>query len=135
MSNMVDTSETGRPSVLVVDDEDNISFLVSSALRLAEIDVVTASNGRDAVTLAASARPDAVVLDLHLREGNGIDVMRALRQVGTLPTFIVLTNHSGLPYRKAALEAGADHFLDKSTEIPLVLSLIRTLQRGARTTK
>ena len=38
-----------------------------------------------------------------------------------------------LPYRKAALEAGAHHFFDKSTEIPLMLSLIRTLSRGAKT--
>ena len=94
-----------------------------------------ADNAHAATKEILEVHPDAVVLDLHLREGNGIDVMRALRQVGTVPTFIVLTNHSGLPYRKAALEAGADHFLDKSTEIPLVLSLIRTLQRGARTTK
>ena len=83
---------------------------------------------------SASSSPDVVVLDLHLREGNGIDVIRALRQAGTDPTCIVLTNHSGLPYRKAALEAGAHHFFDKSTEIPLMLSLIRTLQRGAKTT-
>ena len=80
-------------------------------------------------------RPDAVVLDLHLREGNGIDVVRALREAGTLPTCIVLTNHSGLPYRKAALDAGAHHFFDKSTEIPLMLSLIRTLPGGAKTPK
>jgi DNA-binding NarL/FixJ family response regulator len=91
-----------------------------------------ADNAQGATREILELRPDAVVLDLHLREGNGIDVIRALRQAGTPPTCIVLTNHSGLPYRKAALEAGAHHFFDKSTEIPLVLSLIRTLPSSTK---
>jgi DNA-binding NarL/FixJ family response regulator len=94
-----------------------------------------ADNARAATAGIVGLRPDVVVLDLHLREGSGIDVIRALRDAGTLPTCIVLTNHSGLPYRKAALDAGAHHFFDKSTEIPLMLSLIRTLSRGAKTPK
>lgn len=91
-----------------------------------------ADNARTATADIVELRPDAVVLDLHLREGNGIDVIRALRQAGTVPTCIVLTNHSGLPYRRAALDAGAHHFFDKSTEIPLMLSLIRTLPSGSK---
>ena len=87
-------------------------------------------NARSALADIRSLDPDLVVLDLHLREGNGVDVIRALRasdKAGRLPTLVVLTNHSGLPYRKAAREAGADHFFDKSTEIPMMLSLIRSL--------
>jgi len=94
-----------------------------------------ADNAQGATREILELRPDAVVLDLHLREGNGIDVIRALRQAGTDPTCIVLTNHSGLPYRKAALEAGAHHFFDKSTEIPLMLSLIRTLPSSTKPAK
>lgn len=88
-----------------------------------------ADNARTALAEIRSLNPDLVVLDLHLREGNGVDVIRALRAAGetSLPTLVVLTNHSGLPYRKAAREAGADHFFDKSTEIPSMLSLIRSL--------
>ena len=90
-----------------------------------------ADTARAATAAILALRPDAVVLDLHLREGNGIDVIRALRRTETVPTCIVLTNHSGLPYRKAAQEAGAHHFFDKSTEIPLLLSLLRTLSASA----
>jgi two-component system OmpR family response regulator len=87
-----------------------------------------------AITDIRTLKPDAIVLDLHLREGSGVDVMRALRQAGDalLPHLIVLTNHSGLPYRKAAREAGAHHFFDKSSEIPLMLSLIRSLLGAAK---
>ena len=94
-----------------------------------------ADNAPDATPAILELRPDAVVLDLHLRTGNGIDVIRALRETGNVPTCIVLTNHSGIPYRKAAVEAGAHHFFDKSTEIPLMLAVIRTLSRGAKTPK
>jgi len=91
-------------------------------------------NARSALADISSLDPDLVVLDLHLREGNGVDVIRALRasdKAASLPTLVVLTNHSGLPYRKAAREAGADHFFDKSTEIPMMLSLIRSLMGSA----
>ena len=86
-------------------------------------------NARTAIADIPAVKPDIVVLDLHLREGNGVDVMRALRQgagASPLPQLVVLTNHSGLPYRKAARDAGAHHFFDKSSEIPLMLSLIRS---------
>ncbi len=96
-----------------------------------------ADNARVAIAEIRSLDPDVVVLDLHLREGNGVDVIRALRSDDTAgsATLVVLTNHSGLPYRKAAREAGADHFFDKSTEIPLMLSLIRSLLGATRTDK
>lgn len=93
-----------------------------------------ADNARGAITDIGSLKPDVVVLDLHLREGNGIDVMRALRsaEAAAIPQLVVLTNHSGLPYRKAAREAGAEHFFDKSTDIPLMLSLIRSQHATAQ---
>ena len=96
-----------------------------------------ADNARAAIAEIRSLNPDLVVLDLHLREGNGVDVIRALRTAdpASSATLVVLTNHSGLPYRKAAREAGADHFFDKSTEIPLMLSLIRSLLGATRSDK
>jgi len=96
-----------------------------------------ADNARAAIAEIRSLNPDLVVLDLHLREGNGVDVIRALRTAdpASSATLVVLTNHSGLPYRKAAREAGADHFFDKSTEIPLMLSLIRSLLGATRPDK
>ena len=104
----------------------------SSALVVGQAD-----NARAAIAEIRSLNPDLVVLDLHLREGNGVDVIRALRTAdpASSATLVVLTNHSGLPYRKAAREAGADHFFDKSTEIPLMLSLIRSLLGATRPDK
>jgi DNA-binding NarL/FixJ family response regulator len=123
--------------VYLVEDSPILTKLLVGLLQ-AEPEVLVvgrADNAHAATKEILELRPEAVVLDLHLREGNGIDVIRALRQAGTVPTCIVLTNHSGLPYRKAAIEAGAHHFFDKSTEIPLMLSLIRTLPSATKPAK
>jgi DNA-binding NarL/FixJ family response regulator len=121
---------------LVEDSPILTKLLVSLFSTDSGVRVIGHADTAQAATKEIIARhPDAVVLDLHLREGNGIDVIRALRSTGTVPTCIVLTNHSGLPYRKAALDAGAHHFFDKSSEIPLMLSLIRTLSSDTKTAK
>jgi DNA-binding NarL/FixJ family response regulator len=83
-----------------------------------------------AIDRILQAKPDAVILDLHLREGTGYDVLRALRAMQPRPVVVVLTNHTGAAWRQAAIDGGADHFFDKSTQIPLMLSMIRSLARG-----
>ena len=130
-----------HPAVRVYLVEDS-PILTKLLVGLIEADsgafvVGQADSARSAIAEIGGLAPDVVVLDLHLREGNGVDVMRALRSAAppTLPKFVVLTNHSGLPYRKAAREAGADHFFDKSTEIPLMLSLVRSLMGATRPAK
>ena len=65
--------------VLVVDDEENISFLVSSALRVEGFDVTTASSGRTGLSEAEQRRPDVIVLDVMLGDIDGFEVLRRLR--------------------------------------------------------
>jgi DNA-binding NarL/FixJ family response regulator len=77
-----------------------------------------ASGAREAVAGILAARPDVVVLDIHLAEGNGFDVMRALRAAQFAPEIHVLTNYPLDGYRAAALRLGARGFFDKSSEIP-----------------
>ncbi|MBT8240986.1 MAG: response regulator, partial [Acidimicrobiia bacterium] len=77
--------------VLVVDDEENISFLVASALRMAGMDVETADSGSSALSLADSFRPDALVLDIMLGDVDGYDVLRSLRSRGHTAPVLFLT--------------------------------------------
>jgi DNA-binding NarL/FixJ family response regulator len=77
-----------------------------------------------------SLRPDAVILDLRLAEGNGFDVMRALRDDGPGPDFYVLSSFAIEPYRRLALRMGAAAFLDKVTELSAIRDLIA--QRAMR---
>ena len=75
-----------------------------------------AESAPQAIEAILTARPHAVVLDLHLKEGNGFDVMRALRKSAPEIAFYVLTNHPVEGYRLAAERLGARGFFDKSTE-------------------
>ena len=76
-----------------------------------------ASGAKEAVQAILAARPDAVVLDIHLAEGNGFDVLRALRAAAFAPAIYVLTNYPLDAYRKTAERLGARGFFDKSNDI------------------
>ncbi len=102
-------------------------FLVEDAPLLRErLSALIASVGAGTVGHADGAQaaidgilatgPDAVVLDLHLREGNGFDVLRAVRKAAPAIAFYVLTNYPHDGYRASAERLGARGFFDKSTE-------------------
>lgn len=75
-----------------------------------------ASGAQEAVQGILTARPDVVVLDIHLAQGSGFDVMRALRAAEFAPQVYVLTNYPQEAYRRLAEGLGARGFFDKSSE-------------------
>jgi DNA-binding NarL/FixJ family response regulator len=75
--------------------------------------------------------PEALVLDLQLEDGSGLDVLRAVRSELPHLRVIVLTNFATEPYRRAALAEGAEVFLDKSAEFGRVREILATWQRQA----
>ena len=75
-----------------------------------------AEGAREAIDGILAARPDAVVLDLSLKEGNGFEVLRGVRKLAPEIAFFVLTNHPMEGYRLSAERLGARGFFDKSTE-------------------
>ena len=90
-------------------------------------------SAQNAAAEIRSLNPDAVVIDIALRQGNGFDVLKALRDqpLAKQPLRIVLTNYTLASYRNAAKRMGADYFFDKSNEIPELLRVIRSLYGGA----
>jgi DNA-binding NarL/FixJ family response regulator len=73
-----------------------------------------AESAREAIEQIVAAAPDVVVLDLSLREGNGFDVLRALK--GRPIDCYILTNHPIEGFRSVAMRLGARGFFDKSSE-------------------
>jgi len=69
-----------RRRVLVVDDEENVAHLVSSALRFDGFETVTADSGSRALAAVAEHEPDLVVLDVMLGDLDGVEVLRRLRR-------------------------------------------------------
>jgi DNA-binding NarL/FixJ family response regulator len=76
-----------------------------------------AAGAKEAVHGILAERPDVVVLDIHLAEGNGFDVLRALRDAALPAAVYVLTNYPQEAYRRTAERLGARGFFDKSSEI------------------
>jgi two-component system, NarL family, response regulator DevR len=75
-----------------------------------------ASGAREAIDAIDAAGPDIVVLDIHLDEGNGFDVLRAMQHRSPRPAVYVLTNFPGEAYRRTAERLGARGFFDKTNE-------------------
>ena len=73
----------------------------------------TAETEAAAVALVEREPVDVIILDLHLRQGTGFGVMRALATTQFKPQIIVLTNYDLPEYKNAAFALGATHFLDK----------------------
>lgn len=101
------------PRVLVVDDEENIAYLVSAALRLAGWEVLSCATGVEATRLADTFRPDAVVLDVMLPDIDGFEVMRRLRARGCQAPVLFLTARSETADRVRGLTAGGDDYIVK----------------------
>jgi DNA-binding NarL/FixJ family response regulator len=116
-------------SVYLVEDSAPIRALVAEMLsRLPQVRVAgEAADVDGAIAGIRATRPDAVVLDLHLKGGNGIDVLRAIHAEAPQIVFIVLTNHPTPQHRRLCLEAGARHFLDKSNEFTRVNEIVAAL--------
>ena len=75
-----------------------------------------ADGAEDAIQGILAERPDVVVLDLHLRQGSGLDVLRRIGEAGLRTAIYVLTNHPEESYRRLAAKLGARGFFDKSHE-------------------
>ena len=109
--------------------EDSAALCEHLRALLGELDgvrVVGQTGGaQEAIEAVRGLQPDVVLLDLRLAEGSGFDVLRALREDGNGARVIVLTNHGSDAYRRRALEAGADLFLDKSVDFDRLADAVR----------
>lgn len=99
--------------VLVVDDEENISFLVASALRVLDMDVTVAGSGREALHEAERVRPDVIVLDVMLPDIDGFTVLRRLRDRGINAPVLFLTAKTETVDRVRGLTSGGDDYITK----------------------
>lgn len=117
------------PRVLVVDDEENISFLVSSALKLEGYDVRTAATGTDALAEAERFGPDAVVLDVMLPDLDGFEVLRRLRTAGNDAPVLFLTARHSTADRVRGLTAGGDDYIVKPFALEELVARVQVALR------
>lgn len=72
-----------------------------------------------------STHPRALILDLQLADGSGLDVLRAVRPASPELHVAVLTNYATDQHRRACIDAGAEYFLDKSSDFPRIREIVQ----------
>ena len=118
-------------TVLVVEDERKLRELVRSYLERAGFTVLSTGSGAEAISMAAAAAPDLVILDLGLPDVSGVTVARELRDAAV--PIVMLTAKSGEEDRIAGLELGADDYVTKPfSPRELVLRVQAVLRRGGQ---
>jgi two-component system OmpR family response regulator len=115
--------------LLVVDDEPTILELLSGSLRFAGFDVVTAASGAEALRAAAASRPDLILLDVMIPDGNGFEVVATIRSSGPRVPVIFLTARGAVHERVAGLTLGGDDYIAKPFSLDEVLARIRAVLR------
>lgn len=110
--------------VLVVDDEDDICELIQLILATDGHEVVTASNGAEALEALADTEVCALVLDVMMPGLGGIDVLRRID--GALPV-LVLTASAEPHVERRCMQAGASMFMTKPFRIPQLQDAVRAL--------
>lgn len=110
--------QTEHATILIVDDEERNRRLLDVLLRTDGYQTVSAGSGHDALTLAVSAHPDLILLDLMMPGMDGFEVTQAIRNnpaTSTIPIMIVSALDDVATHRRL-LASGADEFIRKPVD-------------------
>ena len=116
-----------QPKVLVVDDEESVVVTIKAILQLDGYNVATTTSGAQARAMVRDTEYDLVLTDLRLEDGDGLDVLKAVRESYPETVTIMLTGYASLESAIQALRAGAYDYLVKPSEVEELRS---TVARG-----
>jgi DNA-binding NarL/FixJ family response regulator len=113
-------------TLLIIDDSP---FIITGLLHQLEglpaiQKVYTAESYTDAQPILNSSPPDVLLLDIHLPDVNGIEILRRVKQLYPSVVVIMISNQEGDFYRNRCKALGAAHYIDKSTEFHLVSQIV-----------
>ena len=118
------------PRVLLVDDDPTLRRMLARLLRRAEFDVVDVGTGRRALA-ALEAKPfDVIVSDIHMPDGDGLELLRSVRRVDLDIPVILMSGRPDVETAATALEFGAFRYLTKPLEADAVEAIVRTAARA-----
>jgi DNA-binding NarL/FixJ family response regulator len=116
-------------SILIVDDVPQVRRELRALLPLLDaIDIVgEAENGQYAIELAATLRPDVILMDVEMPIVDGITATRSIKQRDPACRVIILSIHNDEAVRAQARSASADDFVDKGAPLTVLLDAIKTI--------
>jgi two-component system alkaline phosphatase synthesis response regulator PhoP len=122
-----------RPTLLVVEDDENISTAISEYFSRAGYNVKTAEDGLSGAQAAMQDHPDAIVLDLMLPKMDGLAVCRELREKAPYIPILMLTAKDDVVDKVLGLEMGADDYITKPFSLRELEARIKSVLRRVRT--
>jgi CheY-like chemotaxis protein len=116
-----------KPTILVVEDFDDTRVMMRTLLEMEGYRIVEASNGREAVEVAAAEHPNLVLMDLNLPEMDGLEAVRRIRGIETLcdVPIIAVTAHSPELCYNRARSAGCNGLLTKPLDFDQLDELVQ----------
>ena len=120
--------------ILVIDDDEGMTELLSMVLSPESSQVITANTGAKGIEMAKELSPDIIILDLMMPEMNGWSICQQIRQFSDVPILILSAIDSPDLVAKA-LDAGADDYLVKPVSSSTLLARLNQLTRRARTSQ
>src|SRR6267142_785796 len=113
------------PHILVADDERSIRLTLETGLMLNGFRVTCARTGREALQAARASSFDAVVSDIFMPDGDGLDVVRELHAISPATPIILITAQGSVELAVRAVSEGASDFIAKPFEIAALAALVR----------
>jgi len=113
------------PHILVADDERSIRLTLETGLTLNGFRVTCARTGREAIQAARDSHFDAVISDIFMPDGDGLEVLRSLRAISPTIPIILITAQGSVELAVSAVSEGASDFIAKPFEVAAVAALVR----------
>ena len=121
--------------ILVVDDQESLRAAIREFLELQGYRVSDVPGSKAAARVYTEDPPDAAILDYSLPDGNGIQILEALRAADPTIPVIVLTGHGTIDLAVQAMKAGAEQFITKPVELSALAILLRWKHEGLASTR
>jgi two-component system, NtrC family, response regulator AtoC len=116
---------SNQPHILVADDEKSIRLMLETGLTLNGFRVTSVRTGREALQAAGSSQFDAVLSDIFMPDGGGLELVDSLRAVDPSLPIVLMTAQGSLEVAVEAVQRGASDFIGKPFDISAVVGLLR----------
>jgi DNA-binding NtrC family response regulator len=121
-----------QPKILIADDERSIRLMLETGLTLNGFRVTSARTGREALEAASGAQFDAILSDVYMPDGGGLDLVESLRAADPKIPIVLMTAQGSLQVAVEAVARGATDFIGKPFDISAVVALLRRYMQARR---
>jgi len=119
--------------ILIIDDDPKLLRMLQRTLVYENLDVLTASNGLEALPVVLAEKPDLIIVDWMMPKMNGISFIQQLRDEGDRTMILMLTARDAIEYRVEGLESGADDYLVKPFAPAELVARVHAMLRRTET--